>query len=184
VADLELRDAVPTELDMMTAYRILRLRVDVFVVEQECPYPELDGRDLEPGTRWVWAESQEAESVEAEFGKAESAKARSGTEVTGTLRILREPGGTVRIGRVVTSKAARSSGVGALLMNRALELVGPGVPLALDAQAHLEGWYARFGFARCGDTFLEDGIPHVPMRTGPARTELGTVPELQLNGNQ
>lgn len=158
MADLELRDAVPTELDMMTAYRILRLRVDVFVVEQECPYPELDGRDLEPGARWVWAESQEAESAEAE----------AATEVTGTLRILREPSGAVRIGRVVTSKAARSSGVGALLMNRALELVGPGVPLLLDAQAHLEGWYARFGFARCGDTFLEDGIPHVPMSNGPA----------------
>lgn len=143
MADFEPRDATPTELDMATAYRILRLRVDVFVVEQECPYPELDGRDLEPSARWVWAESD--------------------GQVLGTLRILREADGSARIGRVVTHPAARSSGMGAVLMNRALELVGPEVGLVLDAQADLEGWYARFGFARCGAPFVEDGIPHVPM---------------------
>lgn len=143
MADFELRDAIPTELDMATAYRILRLRVDVFVVEQECPYPELDGRDLEPSARWVWAESD--------------------GQVLGTLRILRDADGRARIGRVVTNPTARSSGMGAVLMNRALELVGPEVGLVLDAQAHLEGWYARFGFARSGEPFLEDGIPHVPM---------------------
>lgn len=143
MADFEVRDAVPTELDMATAYRILRLRVDVFVVEQECPYPELDGRDLEPSARWVWAESD--------------------GRLLGTLRILRDADGSARIGRVVTDPAARSSGMGAVLMNRALELVGPEVRLVLDAQAHLEGWYARFGFGRSGEPFLEDGIPHVPM---------------------
>lgn len=143
MADFDLRDVIPTELDMATAYRILQLRVDIFVVEQECPYPELDGRDLEPDARWVWAESDGS--------------------VIGTLRILREADGSARIGRVVTSPAARSSGIGAVLMNRALELVGPAVRVVLDAQAHLEGWYARFSFTRCGAPFLEDGIPHVPM---------------------
>jgi ElaA protein len=143
MADFELRDAIPTELDMATAYRILRLRVDVFVVEQECPYPELDGRDLEPSARWVWAESD--------------------GQVLGTLRILRDADGRARIGRVVTNPAVRSSGTGAVLMNRALELIGPEVGVVLDAQAHLEGWYARFGFARSGKPFVEDGIPHVPM---------------------
>lgn len=143
MADPHLRDVIPTELDMATAYRILQLRVDIFVVEQDCPYPELDGRDLEPDARWVWAESDGS--------------------VIGTLRILQEADGGARIGRVVTSPAARSSGIGAGLMNRALELVGPEVRVVLDAQAHLEAWYARFGFTRCGDPFLEDGIPHVPM---------------------
>src|SRR5689334_11657896 len=48
--------AAPTaHLDAATLYRILALRTDVFVVEQHCPYPELDGRDLEPGTVHLWA---------------------------------------------------------------------------------------------------------------------------------
>jgi len=52
-------------------------------------------------------------------------------------------------------------------MARALELVGDG-PVVLDAQAQLEGWYARFGFAASGPEFLEDGIPHVPMHRAAA----------------
>jgi len=68
-----------------------------------------------------------------------------------------------RIGRVATAPAARGRGLAASLMARALELVGDG-PVVLDAQAQLEGWYARFGFAAGGPAFLEDGIPHVPMR--------------------
>ncbi|MGQ1837804.1 GNAT family N-acetyltransferase [Kocuria turfanensis] len=51
----------------------------------------------------------------------------------------------------------------AALLRSALARCGP-APVVLDAQAHLEGWYGRFGFARIGETFLEDGIPHVPMR--------------------
>ena len=84
---LELRLAAPADLDAGTLYRILQLRVDVFVVEQQCPYRELDGRDLEPGARWVWA--------------------TDGTTVLATLRILREDGATARIGRVATAPSAR-----------------------------------------------------------------------------
>jgi ElaA protein len=143
---IRLLSAVPADLDLPTAYAMLRLRVDVFVVEQDCPYPELDGRDLEPDAVWVWAADDDT--------------------VVGTLRILTEPDGTRRIGRVATAASARSSGVASDLMRHALGLC-TGQPVTLDAQEHLESWYARFGFTRSGPRFVEDGIPHVPM-TRPA----------------
>ncbi len=136
-------DATFAEIDPATLYRILQLRVDVFVVEQQCPYPELDGRDLEPLARHLWIGDDDA--------------------VLATLRLLREADGTARIGRVATAPGARGAGLAALLMARALELVGT-ADAVLDAQEQLEAWYVRFGFARAGAGFVEDGIPHVPMR--------------------
>ncbi|MFC4904684.1 MULTISPECIES: GNAT family N-acetyltransferase [Kocuria] len=141
------RWATAAELSSAQLYGLLRLRTDVFVVEQACPYPELDGRDLEPGCRHGWIE-------------------RDG-RVLSTLRLLVEdtPDGSalLRIGRVATAADARGQGLSAALLRAALARCGP-APVVLDAQAHLEGWYGRFGFARAGETFLEDGIPHVPMR--------------------
>ncbi len=131
--------AVPAE----TLYALMRLRQDVFVLEQECLYPDLDGRDLEPGARQYWAEAGDG-------------------AVVGTLRVLEEPGGGVRVGRVATATSARGSGVAAALV-RAVLAASAG-PVVLDAQSHLEGWYARLGFERDGAEFLDDGIPHVPMR--------------------
>jgi ElaA protein len=72
-----------TDLDATTLYELLRLRVDVFVVEQRCPYPELDGRDTEPATRHLWLPDPE----------------RGGSPVA-YLRLLAEPDQAVRIGRV------------------------------------------------------------------------------------
>ena len=141
--EIALRDAALGELDPALLYRILALRVDVFVVEQNCPYPELDGRDLEPAARLVWAE-------------------REG-QVLGTLRLLVDADGSARIGRVATAADARGSGLAALMMTRALELAA-GRPVVLDAQSHLADWYARFGFVRTGADFDEDGISHTPMR--------------------
>jgi ElaA protein len=140
--DMDVRDAATADLDAGTLYRILKLRVDVFVVEQECAYPELDGRDLEPGTRQLWVEDA--------------------GEVVATLRVL-DDGAVVRIGRVATAMAARSAGHAGRLMQRALELAGDR-DVVLDAQSYLQGWYEKFGFVRTGDEFLEDGIPHVPMQ--------------------
>jgi ElaA protein len=143
----ELHSATPTELPLSAAYPILKLRVDVFVVEQACAYPELDGRDLEPGALWVWAQD--------------------GTAVTATLRLLRDTDGRARIGRVATAPGARSRGVAGALMRHALELIGPDVTTTLDAQSHLSGWYARFGFVPSGPEFIEDGIAHLPMDRPP-----------------
>jgi ElaA protein len=137
-------DSTLRALDPVTLYNLLRLRTDVFVVEQECPYPELDGRDLEPDARQLWI--------------ADDAGA-----VLATLRLLTDPDGTARIGRVATAVAARGTGLAAQLMARALELAGER-EVVLDAQSYLFEWYARFGFERDGEDYVEDGIPHVPMR--------------------
>lgn len=134
------------EIDPTTLYRILWLRVQVFVVEQEAAYAELDGRDIEPGAELLWAEED--------------------GDVLSTARVLVDDDAT-RIGRVATSVAGRGRGIAAELMRQAVTRcveLRPGAPIDLDAQAHLADWYARFGFVAHGDLFHEDGIPHVAMR--------------------
>lgn len=136
------------EIDPVVLYEILRLRVDVFVVEQECPYPELDGRDLEPTARLLWFADDDA-------------------RILATLRVLHD-GDDRRIGRVATASSARGRGLAADLMRSAVDECD-GRLVRLDAQAHLSGWYARFGFVVDGDEFLEDGIPHLPMTLAATR---------------
>ena len=133
------------DLTPATLYALLRLRVDVFVVEQHCPYPELDGRDLEPGTEHRWLEDAAGPLA--------------------YLRVLAEPDG-VRVGRVCTRGDARGAGHAARLVTEVVEQHGA-APIVLDAQAYLVGFYAGFGFVATGPEFLEDGIAHVPMRRPP-----------------
>lgn len=137
------RSAPTRELSPEVLYALMRLRQDVFVLEQQCLYPDLDGRDLEPGTVQWWAETADGAPV-------------------ATLRVLDDGGGVVRVGRVATAASARGAGVARELV--AAVLAATRGPVVLDAQSHLEGWYARLGFARDGAEFVEDGIPHVPMR--------------------
>lgn len=138
-----------TELTASQLYDLLRLRVDVFVVEQDCPYPELDGRDLLPTTRHLWTAGDEG--------------------VESCLRVLDE-GTHYRIGRVVTAERARGRGLAARLMTEALEIIGD-ADSVLDAQTYATGFYAKFGYVAEGDEFLEDGIPHIRMwRRVAART--------------
>src|SRR3954449_705816 len=138
-----LHRAWAADLDPSTLYGILRLRVDVFVVEQACPYPELDGRDTEPATVHLWHE------------------ATDGT-VLSTIRVL-ENGEDRAIGRVATAVSARGRGLSAQLIRRGIELC-EGRTIDIGAQAYLEAWYERFGFVRSGPDYLEDGILHLPMR--------------------
>ncbi|GLZ80138.1 ElaA protein [Actinorhabdospora filicis] len=136
-----------TALDTATLYAILRLRIDVFVVEQECAYPDLDGRDTEPGTLHVWARDASG-------------------EVAAYLRVLDDgPGAPRRIGRVCTAKQARGTGLGDLLMRAAVDAVGD-APSLLHAQTYAAGFYERFGYTVSGPEFMDDGIPHVPMTRG------------------
>ena len=139
-------DALPVRL----FHDIARLRQEVFVVEQECPYLDLDGRDAEETTTqyWVLFESD-------------------GThEIAATIRVLdkghREPG-LHAIGRVATSERHRSLGLAAALVGAAVADFGEG-PLVLEAQTYLVEWYRRFGFEVSGPEYIEDGIPHTPMR--------------------
>lgn len=133
-------------LDAPTLYALLRLRVDVFVVEQKCAYPEIDGRDDEPGTRHLWL--------------------TDGDRVAAYLRIVDEPDGTARIGRVAVDAHDRGAGLAGRLMVEALDHIA-GRPCVLDAQTYLTGFYSRFGFAATGPEFLDEGVPHVPMRREP-----------------
>lgn len=130
-------DLTPRQL-----YGIIQLRVEVFTVEQDCAYQDLDGKDLLPTTLQLWQEHED--------------------EVVSTIRIL-EAGDDRKIGRVATAKHARGRGLAGQLIRRGIELCA-GHAIDISAQAHLQRWYEGFGFVRFGDEYLEDGIPHVAMR--------------------
>ncbi|GAA1347567.1 GNAT family N-acetyltransferase [Saccharothrix algeriensis] len=140
-----LRRKWSADLTSAQLYALLKLRGEVFVVEQSCPYPELDGRDLEPGTRHFWLEAD------------------SSPEPRAYLRLLEEPDGAFRIGRVCTARAARGRGYSRRLVEAALVEVGRRV-CVLDAQTYVADFYASFGFMPEGSEFIEDGIPHLRMR--------------------
>ena len=128
-------------------YDAARLRQDVFVVEQECPYLDLDGRDQDPGTGHVLMND-------------------AGGALLGYARVLDDTTAW-RIGRVVLARSARGRGLADGLIGAALGHCRREDPLrdvVLDAQTPLVDWYAGFGFAVDGAGFLEDGIPHTPMR--------------------
>lgn len=129
-------------LDPHAVYAICKIRQDVFVVEQQCPYPDLDARDVDPETRHVMLMIDDA--------------------LVGYGRVL-DDGDTWRIGRVLLAPDARGRGWADLIMMTALD-VSTGRDVVLDAQTPLTGWYATFGFEVDGAEFLEDGIPHTPMR--------------------
>ena len=134
------------EISVHELHDILRLRCDVFVVEQACVYPDLDGRDTEPETRHIWMSADDG-------------------SVIAYVRCLQDAPGQWRIGRVVTAVEHRGSGHAATLVNHAVDsLQGE---IVLDAQSYLLDWYNKLGFVQTGDEFLEDGIPHIPMRYQP-----------------
>ena len=138
-----------SDLGKEQLYAILQLHTEVFVVEQKCPYQEVDGRDLQGDTYHLmgWRDDR----------------------LVAYLRLL-DPlsqGGNVAIGRVVIAPQARRVGLGHELMREALkqiEKVWSGLEIYLEAQAHLQDYYGRYGFVAVGKTYLEDGIPHVGMR--------------------
>jgi len=137
----ELRIAPFAELDAATLYQILTLRSEVFVVEQNCVYLDLDGLDPSPGTRHLWIERAGGVRAYARI-----------------LDIDLEP----RLGRVVTAPAARGGGLAGRLIAEAVRLIGDR-PSVLHAQAHLRDYYAKFGYRQNGPEYVEDGIPHIPM---------------------
>ncbi|NUT90582.1 MAG: GNAT family N-acetyltransferase [Saccharothrix sp.] len=138
-----LRRKWSADLTAAEVYQLLKLRNEVFVVEQNCVYADLDGRDLEPTTRHFWLETD-------------------GT-TQAYLRLLEEPDGTYRIGRVCTARAARGLGFSRRLVEAALVEVGR-TECVLDAQTYVADFYASFGFRPEGAEFIEDGIPHLRMR--------------------
>jgi ElaA protein len=133
------------ELDGATVFAIARLRQEVFVVEQECAYPDLDDYDLDAETVHFWVEGD------------------SPTEAVATLRVLRN-GGDWKIGRVCTALSARGTGLSAEVFGAAMDFLGPEAEVTLGAQTYAAGFYRRFGFAEEGEEYDEDGIMHIEMR--------------------
>jgi ElaA protein len=156
------RDLHHTELDTHTLYALLALRSEVFVVEQNCPYQDLDFQDLALQNRHIlgYRSTPTPDSQEPE------------QELIAIARILTpaSPTSPVKIGRVVVSPRARGLGLGYALMEAAIasaERHWPGRTIKLSAQAHLQKFYGASGFVKEGEgpefSYLEDGIPHVAM---------------------
>ena len=129
-------------------HRILGLRAEVFVLEQNCAYVDPDAKDRV--SHHLWAEDSQG-------------------QVAAVARVV--PPGTSypepSIGRVATSSSVRGTGLGRELMKRALleaERLYPGKELVISAQCYLEGFYADFAFVPEGEAYEEDGIPHIQMR--------------------
>ena len=151
------------DLTARTLHGLLRLRVEVFVVEQRCAYAELDGRDLDPGTVHFWTGPDATPSA--------------------CLRLLTEPDGARRIGRVCTAAAQRGRGTARRLVAAALAEVGDAV-CVLDAQEHLVALYGGFGFTPSGPGYDWDGVAHVPMRrAGPTAATAAGPPSTEGHGN-
>jgi ElaA protein len=141
------------ELSPRDLYAMLKLRVDVFVVEQKCPYPELDGKDAD----------------------ALHLRLLAGNELVGSARIRRpsrsDP--AARVGRVVVSPDHRGKKLGERLMVEAIaqcERLYAESPIKLSAQSQLQRFYESFGFVPVSDEYLEDGIAHVDMQRPAAVT--------------
>ena len=134
------------ELDARDVHDLLRLRQDVFVVEQDCVFHEIDGRDP---VAWHLL-------------------GRRDDRLVAYARVF-EPGivgAEASIGRVVTDPSVRGSGLGHALFKEAMKLVeriAPGAAIRLAAQHHLERFYGAYGFVGVGDRYIEDGIYHLDM---------------------
>ena len=132
------------EFSAAELYALLRLRVDVFVVEQACAYPELDGKDM----------------------TALHLRLLIDVETAAYARLWQPEGKPPRIGRVLVAPTHRGKRLGDALMQEAIsacEARFPGLPIALSAQSYLERFYRSLGFSPTSEEYVEDGIPHIDM---------------------
>ncbi|WP_284141680.1 MULTISPECIES: GNAT family N-acetyltransferase [unclassified Virgibacillus] len=128
-------------------YHILKARVDIFVVEQACPYPELDNYDQQSIHYYL----------------------TDGEQLVAYVRIL--PAGykykEASIGRVIVNKSYRGKGIGKKLMQNAVNYTTNNMgekTIKIQAQSHLEAFYSSLGFRKISAVYLDDGIPHIDMR--------------------
>jgi ElaA protein len=165
-----------SSLTVAELHALLQLRSRVFVVEQQCVFLEIDGRDPDAfhllGTvREALPESGIGTAIHGAGGDGPSAAARAlGDAHLAAYARLFAPG--VRyphascIGRVITHPSARGTGAGRAVMREAIaacEARWPGAPIGLEAQQRLEAFYQSLGFRTTGAMYIEDDIPHVPM---------------------
>ena len=138
-------------LKLKQLYEIIRLREAVFVVEQDCPYLEADGKDPQG---WHVLGYQ-------------------GKELVAYTRILPKRvsyNDATSIGRVVTKKEMRGQGIGVDIMKYSLDWINrlfPQQRIRISAQTYLTKFYQKFGFQPIGNEYLEDNIPHIQMVIEP-----------------
>lgn len=134
------------ELSTLELYTILKLRNEVFIIEQQCTYQDIDGKDLKSHHLMGW----------------------DGGTLAAYTRIL-PPGAAfaeASIGRVLTSPQYRGIGAGITLMQKSIEKCHQTYgeqPIKIGAQLYLQKFYEGFGFVKCGEEYLEDEIPHIEM---------------------
>lgn len=142
---MEMKSKFFSELTTRELYEILKARAEIFVVEQNCVYQDLDGRDYQ--------------SLHVFFEE-------NGT-VQAYLRAFLKDAKTVQLGRVLTIK--HGTGLGARLLRAGIEQARKRFnpdQFYIVAQHYAVGYYEREGFRVCSEVFLEDGIPHVGMELG------------------
>ena len=138
------------ELSPRDLYDILQLRTEVFVMEQDCVFQDMDGADAEGWHLFARVDGQVAAYC----------------RLLGAGVKFAEPS----IGRVVTAMPVRGTGLGRLLMVEAIRrgrALWPGAAIRIGAQQRLEAFYVSLGFTTDSAPYDEDGIPHVEMRLGP-----------------
>ena len=132
------------EFSAVELYALLKLRVDVFIVEQACVYPELDGKDADALHLRLFVDG----------------------ETAAYARLWQPLNGPPRIGRVIVAPAHRGRKLGEALMREAIRACDthfPAMSIAISAQRHLQHFYASLGFLPSSDAYIEDGIPHIDM---------------------
>ena len=134
------------DLSPFELYAILRLRNEVFVVEQNCVFQDADNKDQRAWHLMGWL----------------------GENLVAGTRLL--PAGVTfaeaSIGRVVTSPSVRGQDIGKELMRQSIERLGQFigvVPIRIGAQLYLKGFYEAFGFVQASEVYLEDSIEHIEM---------------------
>ncbi|WP_208988823.1 GNAT family N-acetyltransferase [Labrenzia sp. VG12] len=146
-ATMTARWAAFDELSLQELYDLLRLRQQVFILEQQSFYADIDGKDQE--TLHYLIQNRDTGAL------------------LGSIRLLTDADKAMaRIGRVVIAEEARGTGLGRLMMqagiDKALDLL-PGCEVHVSAQAYLEKFYGSLGFKTVSDIYIEDGIPHIDM---------------------
>lgn len=136
-----------SELNLKELYDIMVLRQEVFVVEQDCPYLDADGKDLDADHVMIY----------------ENAKLIAYTRILAAGVSYPE---YTSIGRVVNSSTVRGRGIGRKLMEYSIQkckVKYPGIPVKISAQVYLKTFYADLGFEDTMERYLEDNIPHMGM---------------------